>query len=109
MPVPPVVRYRLTGGAAYLLAWGRRPDSSWWALLVWLETAGDGCRGSRAWVVAADVARLPGEDYAKVPRRELPPEKNRDRTDARDPGRLSRAADRARRAARLPARPEPDF
>ncbi|GAB2812581.1 hypothetical protein GCM10022221_07720 [Actinocorallia aurea] len=109
MQVPPVVRYRLTGGAAYLLAWGRRPDRSWWALVVWLETEGDGCRGARAWVDAADVRRLPGEDYGKVPRRELPAERGRDRTDARDPGRLSRAADRARRAARLPVPAEPDF
>ncbi|MCD0447961.1 hypothetical protein LO762_01940 [Actinocorallia sp. API 0066] len=109
MPVPPVVRYRGAGGIAYLLAWGRRPDGSWWALLVWLETSPDGCRGSRAWVDAADVERLPGEDYRRVPRRPLPDhprDRARDRTDPRDPGRVGRAADRARRTAR---RPDPDF
>ncbi|GAB3279303.1 hypothetical protein GCM10027589_05760 [Actinocorallia lasiicapitis] len=111
MVVPPVVLYRPLRGTAYLLAWGRRPDSSWWALLFWVEVARDGgWRGSRAWVDAADVTPLPTQNYRNVPREPLPDHpRTGDRTDSRDPGHLTRAQDRARTQARFPTTPEPDF
>jgi hypothetical protein len=112
MPVPPVVRYRVTGGPAYLMAWGRRPDRSWWAQLVWIETTSEGCRGARAWVDAGDVQKMPGQDYRKVTRKQIPAhpgDRPTDPTDPRDPGRLSRAADRERIDRQRPRVPEPDF
>ncbi|GAA3199412.1 hypothetical protein [Actinocorallia longicatena] len=111
MPVPPVVLYRMARGPAYLLSWGRRPDRSWWAQLLWIELTGEGgWRGSRAWVDASDVSRIPGQDYRAVPRENLAEHReNRDLTDPRDPGRLSRAADRARFESRRAAPREPDF
>lgn len=114
MSAPPVVRYRMTGGPAYLLAWGQRPDGTWWALLVWLEVDADGgFKGSRAWADASDVQRLQGQDYGGVPKKKIHPHpddgKRRDRFDPRDPGRMSRAEARRRIDAATPREEPPNF
>jgi hypothetical protein len=107
--VPPIVRYRVTGGAAYLVAWQQLPDRSWWARILWVELEGDTYRGAEARVDARDVEQVPGQDYSQVPRRRVDPRRPRDLTDPRDPGRTSRAADRARVDNRRGPSAEPDF
>lgn len=107
--VPPVVTYRVTGGAAYLLGWQQHPDRTWWARLLWLECEGEAVRGAEAQVDARDVIQINGQDYSKVPRRQLSLRTPRDNTDPRDPGRTSRAQDRARLDSGRRRRPDPDF
>ncbi|TYK47168.1 hypothetical protein [Actinomadura decatromicini] len=115
MRVPPVVTYRPTGGPAYLVAWEKHPDRTWWARLLWIEIAGDGYTGRHARVTADDVAPIPGQDYRAVPRRGLDPRSYppSDPTDPRDPSNRSRnrGGDRYREALERARHrgPEPDF
>lgn len=71
--VPPVVIYRVTGGAAYLIAWQQHPDRTWWARIIWVQCEGEAYRGAEARVDARDIAKVVGQDYSKVPRRRLDP------------------------------------
>ncbi len=112
--VPPVVAYRVTGGPAYLVAWERHPDRSWWARVIWIEIARDGYTGKHARVRAEDVAPVPGQDYRAVPRVRVDPRRTppSDPTDPRDPvNRAPRGKARYRRAFEAATRrpPEPDF
>jgi hypothetical protein len=109
--VPPVVTYRPTGGAAYLLAWERLPDHpDWWAHIMWLEYKDTTTlRGTEARVHQSDVQKLPGQDYRNVPRRRA--RITGDPTDPRDPGYKNRGEE-AREQARLrqrERRDEPNF
>lgn len=106
--VPPVVTYRVVDGPAYLLAWRRRPDRSWWALLTWVSRAGDGHRHHQCWVPADEIEPIPGQDYSAVPRRTPSAPEPSDPTDPRDPRHGDRAGDRAVIEQRL-HRDEPDF
>ncbi|QXJ22167.1 hypothetical protein AGRA3207_003126 [Actinomadura graeca] len=113
MRIPPAVIYRATHGPAYLLAWEQHHDRTWWARLLWIEIHPDGYTGRHARVVAADVAPIPGQDYASVPRHRIdsrtrPPS---DPTDPRDPShrRDPQAGFRLAYERALNRKPEPDF
>lgn len=107
--VPPVVTYRPTAGAAYLLAWERLPDHpDWWAHIMWLEYKDTTTlRGTEARVHQNDIQQLSGQDYATVPRRRIAG----DPTDPRDPAyktRHDQALEHARVRQQM-QRDEPDF
>ncbi|TDD25002.1 hypothetical protein E1287_37720 [Actinomadura sp. KC06] len=117
MRPPPVVTYRVIGGPAYLLAWEKHPDRTWWARLLWVEITRDGYTGRHARVIADDIAPIPGQDYRAVPRRGLDPRSYppSDPTDPRDPANRAfsqnRGQQRRREAAEraLNRKPEPNF
>lgn len=103
--VPPVVRYRVIDGPAYLIGWRRGADGSWSALLAWVVRTDNGYRAAEDRVAANDVEPIPGQDYSQVPRRsDVGPGTSRarrrptppmDPTDPRDPAHDNRTLDRA--------------
>jgi hypothetical protein len=111
--VPPVVIYRPTGGAAYLLAWERLPDRpGWWAHIMWIEYKDEHTiHGAEARVHQRDVGQMQGQDYRSVPRHRPKPTLPSDPTDPRDPDYQTRrhAASEQARLQQQSRRDEPDF